>query len=266
MDLRVINMDRDEHITIKTKTVKKPVSMHLHSYYELEMVLEGSGEQNLNGTVYSLEKGSIYFLTPIDFHSITPKSPMQVVNLSFDETVLAPQLRLLFMNRRENYSFPPDSPYNKNLQTLFELLQEESGQSDEHTQQCRRDLLELVLYTVARGKSHESMVSDQLHRSMQYLFRHFREDISLEEVARQSGYSPNYFSTLFRETTGEKFVDLLGKLRLNYAKMLLQATEYSVTEVAERSGFGSPSALHRNFQKALGMSPSKYRQKVKARC
>lgn len=264
MDLRVINMDRNEHIVVNTKTVRKPVSMHLHSYYELEMVLEGSGEQNLNGTVYPLEKGSIYFLTPIDFHSVTPKQPMQVVNLSFDETVLAPQLRLLFMNRRENYSFPPDSPFNKKLQTLFELLQEENNSSDEHTQQCRRDLLELLLYTVARGKSHETMVSDQLHRSMQYMFRHFREDISLEEVARQSGYTPNYFSALFHQTTGEKFVDLLGKLRLNYAKMLLQSTDYSVTEVAERSGFGSASAMHRNFQKALGMAPSKYR--VKARC
>ena len=263
MDLRVVNMGQDEHISIKTKTVRKPVNMHLHSYYELEMVLDGMGEQNLNGTVYPLEKGSIYFLTPIDFHSVTPQNPMQVVNLSFDETVLSPQLRLLFMNRRENYSFPPDSPHNKKLQTLLDLLQEENRRDDEHTQQCRRDLLELLLYTVARGKNSENMVSNQLHRSMQYLFQHFREDISLEEVARQSGYTPNYFSHLFHESTGEKFVELLGKLRLNYAKMLLQSTDLSITEVAEKSGFGSASALHRNFQKTMGLAPSKYRQSIK---
>lgn len=263
MEPRVLKMQQKEHITINTRTVSRPVSMHLHSFYELEMVLEGSGEQNLNGTVYPLEEGSIYFLTPIDFHSIAPKTQMRVINLSFDETLLSPQLQLLFMNRRENYSFPPTSGVNNTLQTLFSLLQAENECSDEHTLQCRRDLLELLLYTVARGKSRGTVGSNQLHRSMQYLFRHFREDISLEEVARQSGYTPNYFSALFHESTGEKFVELLGKLRLNYAKMLLQSTELSITEVAERSGFGSASALHRHFHKALGIAPSKYRQTVK---
>ena len=263
MELRIVNMEHNEHFTIKTKTVRKSVSMHLHSYYELELVLAGSGEQNLNGTVYPLEAGSIYFLTPIDFHSVIPKTPLRVANLSFDETVLSPQLRLLFMNRRENYSFPPGTEFSTRLQTLFELLQEESRREDEHTRQCRRDLLEVLLYTVARGKGHDNLVTNQVQASMQYLFRHFREDISLEQVARQSGYTPNYFSKLFHESTGEKFVDFLGNLRLNYAKMLLQSTELPITEVAERSGFGSACAMQRRFVKEVGVAPSRFRLKIK---
>ena len=98
---------------------------------------------------------------------------------------------------------------------------------------------------------------------MQYLFCHFREDISLAEVAKKSGYTPNYFSTLFRQNTGERFVDFLSNLRLNYAKMLLQSTELSIAEAAERSGFGSESALYRKFRKALGVSPSSFRLQYK---
>ena len=257
MKLRVVNLESADHFRIVRKKLTKPVGMHLHTYYELEMVLSGSGEQNLNGTVYPLNPDSVYFLTPIDFHSVTPKEPMEIVNISFDETLLSPQLRLLFMNRRDNYIFPAQ----KTLGYLVELLQEEQGRSDEHTELCRRDLLEVLLYTIARGKNREYTGSTQVHKSMQYLFRHFREDISLESVAAQSGYTPNYFSSLFHEITGEKFVDFLGNLRLNYCKMLLLSTDLSVGEVAEKSGFGSASAMYRRLYKATSMSPKEFRQK-----
>lgn len=259
MDLRIVSMNGGDHIKMICKELKKPVGMHLHDYYEMEMVLEGFGEQNLNGTIYQMGPGTIYFLTPIDFHAVTPKGSMKIVNLSFDETLLSSQLRLMFMNRRENYIFSAESEPNRTLQAVLELLQAESERDDEHTYICRRDLLEVLLYTAARGKGRDNVVTNQVHKSMQYLFRHFREDISLEEVARQSGYTPNYFSTLFHESTGEKFVDFLGNLRLNYAKMLLQSTDLSITEVAEKAGFGSASAMHRKFQKTMGMPPSKFK-------
>ena len=257
MELRVVNLETADHIRIVKKKLTKPVGMHLHSYYELEMVLSGSGEQNLNGTVYPIGADSVYFLTPIDFHSVSPDEEMEIVNISFDETLLSPQLRLLFMNRRDNYIFPAQ----KTLRYLVELLQEEQLRDDEHTELCLRDLLEVLLYTITRGKGREHTGSTQVHSSMKYLFRHFREDISLELVAAQSGYTPNYFSSLFHEITGEKFVDFLGNLRLNYCKMLLLSTDLSVSEVAEKSGFGSTSAMYRRLYKATGLSPKEFRQK-----
>ena len=258
MDLRVINLESAEHIRIVKKNIRKPVGMHLHSYYELEMVLSGSGQQNLNGTVYPLSPDSVYFLTPIDFHAVTPQGEMEIVNISFDETLLSPQLRLLFMNRRDNFIF---ADHSNSLRYLVQFLQQEQERQDEYTEICRRDLLEVLLYAVARGKGREHMSSTQVHKSMQYLFHHFREDISLETVAAQSGYTPNYFSTLFHEITGEKFVDFLGNLRLNYCKMLLLSTDLSISEVAEKSGFGSTSAMYRRLYKATSRSPTRFRSR-----
>ena len=140
-------------------------------------------------------------------------------------------------------------------------MQNEQDHRDEHTDQCSRDLLEVLLYTIVRGKGREYLGSTQVHSSMQYLFRHFREDISLQQVAAQSGYTPNYFSHLFHEITGEKFVDFLGNLRLNYCKMLLLSTDLSISEIAEKSGFGSSSAMYRRFHKTTGQSPKEFRQK-----
>lgn len=257
-------VDAHTHLTLSQKTVSRQAKLHLHDYYELEIILSGSGIQNLNGTIYPISTGSVYFLTPIDFHAITPSESLEVQTLAFDDTLLSPQLQKLFMNRRENFIFQADSRVTHTLQTLLSLLPDQVTQEDEYAQTCRKDLLELVLLTIARAKtegtnSGEPETSQQVQQSMQYLFCHFREDISLEEVARQSGYTPNYFSTPFHEVTGEKFVEFLAKLRLNYAKMLLLSTDLSVTAVAEKSGFGSASNFFRRFQQAADMSPSAYR-------
>ncbi len=259
-------VDPRTHLTLTQKTLSRSSRIHLHDYYELEIILSGSGTQNLNGTIYPIGAGSVYFLTPIDFHALSPQGAVDVANLAFDDTLLSPQLRQLFMNRRENFIFQADSQVTQTLQTLLSLLPEQTAQEDEYTQTCLKNLLELVLFTIARAKNDRSgsgdlQTSQQVQQSMQYLFCHFREDISLEDVALQSGYTPNYFSTLFHQITGEKFVDFLAKLRLNYAKMLLLSTDLSVTRIAEKSGFGSPSNFFRRFRQATGLAPKDFRVK-----
>ena len=94
---------------------------------------------------------------------------------------------------------------------------------------------------------------------MRYLFRHFREDVTLAQVAEKSGYTPNYFSHLFHESCGIRFVDFLTQLRLNYARTMLLTTNQSVSQIAQSSGFSSSSNFFRAFRKDTGLSPLEYR-------
>lgn len=50
----------------------------------------------------------------------------------------------------------------------------------------------------------------------------FRKDISLDDVSRVANVSPYYFSKVFKDETGETFVEYLTKLRIAYAKKLLR--------------------------------------------
>lgn len=253
-------------MTLSRKTLTTPVSMHLHDYYELEIVLSGTGEQILNGTGYPIGPGCVYFLTPIDFHAITPHGELHIAHLAFEEHMLSPQMRLLFMNRRENYIFPDNSKITQTLQILFDLLLQETKQEDAYSVPFRTDILELMLLTLSRAadntpRTEVFTATQQMQRSLQYLFCHFREEITLGQVAGQSGYSPNYFSKLFHDHTGERFVDFLAKLRLNYARMLLRSTDLPISRIAEKSGFGSAASFHRHFQAACGCAPTRTRQK-----
>lgn len=255
----------EKDIFLSKKVLTSPVPMHLHDYYELEIVLAGEGEQNLNGTVYPITAGCVYFLTPIDFHAITPRGHLQIAHMAVSEAMLSPQMRMLFLNRRDHYIFAGNSDFTQTLQTLFSLLLAETKKEDAYSTPIRTDILELILLMLARAANRVPQgqvfsAPDQFHRAMQYLFCHFREEVTLSSVARESGYSPNYFSSLFHTLTGERFVDFLAKLRLNYARTLLRSTDLSVSRIAEKSGFPSVSSFHRRFSRAYGRSPGEARR------
>lgn len=88
------------------------------------------------------------------------------------------------------------------------------------------------------------------------------EDISLEQLAKDSGYSTYYLSRKFREETGQPFKTYLRQLRLERAKELLRTTGDSVLEISERLHFCSQSYFSDIFRKAYGISPTAYREQL----
>ncbi len=72
-----------------------------------------------------------------------------------------------------------------------------------------------------------------------------QEDLSLEGVASQAGFSKYHFSRLFKQYTDSTFYKYLNQKRIEFAKTLLQDPGVSVTEVAFKSGFSSLSAFLR---------------------
>lgn len=197
-------IDPQTHFSMSEHVCTQAVPLHLHEYYELEFILEGTGIQNLNGTEYMIAPGTIYFLTPIDFHALIPNGTVRTANLSFDETLLPAQLHLLFMNRRDNCIFRADDRESHTIQSLFTLLFAERSKTDEYAQRARGMLLELLLINMVRFRNEHALempteAAGQLQSAMQYLFCHFRENITLAQVAKYSGYSPiisaGYFMT-----------------------------------------------------------------------
>jgi AraC-like DNA-binding protein len=98
-----------------------------------------------------------------------------------------------------------------------------------------------------------------LRGALEYVEKHYTESISLETVARASGFARTYFSELFKELQGTTFQRYLVGLRIERAKKLLTGTDLSVTRVAELSGHGSAAYLCRVFKRIVGATPLEYR-------
>jgi two-component system response regulator YesN len=106
-----------------------------------------------------------------------------------------------------------------------------------------------------------SRYGDILEKSRNYINEHYAEgDISLNTVAEFVGLSPNHFSTVFSQETGETFIERLTGTRLQKAKELLKATTTRASEIAYMVGYNDPHYFSYVFKKNVGMSPSEYRR------
>ena len=107
-----------------------------------------------------------------------------------------------------------------------------------------------------RRKRQKSVISELCG----FIDANYQRDITLEEVSRRVNISPNYFSRFFKEETGENFIDYLTRIRMNRAMELLDAEPYSVKEISFLVGYGDPNYFSRAFKKAVGITPTEYRE------
>ena len=92
-----------------------------------------------------------------------------------------------------------------------------------------------------------------------YIRRHFRENLTLEEISGIFGVTPNHFCKYFKKITGITFKEYMLQLRLEYAMKQLVQTQQSVTEICLDSGFNSPSYFTKAFKARFGKAPTAYR-------
>ena len=103
--------------------------------------------------------------------------------------------------------------------------------------------------------------SDAVAQAVLYINSHYAERITLETLARSSGYSPRHFSRLFSASFGSSPMRYLSEVRLGRAKVLLSENRLSVIEIAAAVGIDDSSAFTKSFRMRYGMTPTEYRRR-----
>ena len=103
---------------------------------------------------------------------------------------------------------------------------------------------------------------ERLDQIFTYVENHYVESITLDDVAKEVGFSPYYFTRFFKNNTGMTFMGFLNEYRINQAKFILASEKVPMIEVAERSGFSSVKTFHHVFKQEVGLSPLKYQKQV----
>ena len=93
----------------------------------------------------------------------------------------------------------------------------------------------------------------------EYIYSHIKERITVEDLADVLGVSASYLSRLFKKETGDSVSTYIRMQKIEMAKNLLQYSEYSMIEIANRLSFSSQSHFIQQFRESVGMTPKKYR-------
>ncbi|MFD1334770.1 response regulator [Oceanobacillus iheyensis] len=118
--------------------------------------------------------------------------------------------------------------------------------------------LELIMKKLAHHKLEKA--DWLIKQAERYINEYFRTTIKVQEVADVINVSSNYFSTLFKQKTGENFNEYVNKLRVEEAKSLLINTPFKVSEISNQVGFQEYKYFVSVFKKFSGLTPTNYRK------
>lgn len=139
-------------------------------------------------------------------------------------------------------------------------------------QRCQTDykdllvpLLQQLFISIHRQitKEHKlknEYLDSEMEIAMQYFNDHYNAEINIEEYAASRGMSVSWFIRNFKLYTNTTPMQYIVSLRIANAQMLLETTNYNVTEIGNIVGYDNPLYFSRIFRKQKGISPSEYRK------
>ena len=119
-----------------------------------------------------------------------------------------------------------------------------------------------LLFLFMMYKQSQSFSQDYYRKKATTILDDFQTQLtSLENFSDKLMISKNYmYSTVFKEKTGQSFVEYLTNLRMEKAKEYLRETGLCTYEIADRIGFADPHYFSLTFRRRTGMTPRQYRE------
>lgn len=102
-------------------------------------------------------------------------------------------------------------------------------------------------------------VNSVLQPAFNYIYAHKNENFSLKEMAKLCHISPSYFSRIFTKETGENFSIFIARLKIEWAKQLLESTDSPINQVSDDLGFCDTGYFIKTFKKYENLTPAVYR-------
>lgn len=166
-------------------------------------------------------------------------------------------LVLTVMRQLEHFSVSPETTLGKNYYYYNEISKYETA---EDLEMWMKDIYSAALAALDQQKNHK--YKGIVASGMSYAMDHFTESIQVADVAQAVYVTPNYFSRVFKEETGENFTDWLNKYRIEQAKKRMDTEpETKVYTIAEETGFSDYKYFAFIFKKYTGYTPTSYRNR-----
>ena len=254
--VRVIHKKFNENKSIiyEKKELDFPVSLHFHDFYELELFLSGEGETCLNGNTFELKKGAVMLLSSKDFHDFKITSKATVINVQFNFNEINETL-LPFTN--EPIAYLEGDDYEKILDAL--LLIGKLNTKVNSQKICAEKILQGVLALITpyfKNVQKSEVRSSIIETAIAYIHAHFKENPSLETVAKSVYFDKRYFCSLFKKNVGKTYKQYLREVKLKHALNLLKCSTLPITKVAMESGYLSIPHFNREFYKYYNVTPT----------
>ncbi len=263
-------------VDFNTRGEHPDVKPHIHNLCEIGYCFVGSGIFLIGNKVLSFKAGDAVFITSKEFHQARGNPGQRTTwgFLNFDPLGLIPPCpenpslpKILKCCCGEEFCNIIDGTKYPDLAACVRRIIEERRDTLENWQpMVRASVWELLLHLsricpktpASEGGSYEEAV--RIMPALNHMNSHFSKKITLGDLAAVCHTSIPNFRKLFCKAMGIAPIPYLSKLRIKYACSMLENLDEPIYQIAYHAGFHEISNFNRQFQAALGLSPSQYRK------
>ena len=258
---------------------------HHHDFFELIYMYRGGSIQFFQDKELELKQHDILILNPNTIHApYTTQEEDCLFNILISKSLFEQSMMSLLYDNHMFTGFIADCLYH--VSTAVEYLYFPAGNngiSDENSFLIEKLIAEyinkkegyknsmkawLVLLFLNLSRTHS-----QLHPLKQgeydnrgviaeiisYINNNI-EDVSLKGLSEQFNYSPEYLSRIIKQNTGQSFIEIVKRFKMEKAKYYLETSDMPISAVMNLSGFKSINYFYKVFKLYNGISPSAYRK------
>lgn len=236
---------------------------HFHSNIEIVYVIEGEMEATINNQTAVLRPGWVSIANSYDIH--TYKTP----HYSKARILIVPtDIIKSFNNITKTMNFA--SPFMECCQSSSDIDFATSRLTEFNNTRNSLVAKGLIYFILGVLMDKIGLISRQtdshsdtlMRNILIYLENNYLNNLTRNDLARHFGYSENYLSRLFNSKLGCGINQYINTMRARHAASLIHDTNYSLTEIAYQSGFGSSRTFTRAFKEFYNITPSEYKRLI----
>lgn len=245
-----------------------------HRDMEILFILRGGGRICFDntGTVYTIHEEDIFVINSFEMCTMDLDADTLALSMSLSAAFISsmsPETQCSRINCR-SFLFSEDKqqPFHLLRRDMANAFQVQYKNEMRHSLYLKSKVA-VLLEDLVRYFLDDTPVScneagwERLRSAVDYIQQHYRENITLEDLAGYTYLSPTYISHSFSKYLGISFTVYLTQVRLVHAIRRMHGTQ-TLTNIAYESGFPNVNAMIHAFKQYRGRTPGEYRQLLKA--
>ena len=269
----IIDVPVDTNVKFRTSTdLGSYIPMHWHRAVEIIYIQEGSLDVTVESESFTIQTGDCIVINGNVLHSTKCTSPntaiLLQIPLDFMEKYIPDLGQLIFL-----FDFRTKDQRQQTKQAMFKTILEQlqiinDVHPDGYLLRFNSLIFELLfqLYHNFAVKILQSNTSQKkkdiarLEPVLDYISEHYREPISLNEIAEVACLQTGYFCRFFKKKMGITFLEYQNEYRLSFIYRDLITTRDPVQVILERHGFTNYKLFRRMFLEHFGNTPTQIRK------
>ena len=240
---------------------------HTHNHMELFYIVGGRGQFLVQDQLYPVNPSNLVIINPNVAHTEVSLNaqPMEYIVLGIEGVELATtdnsngQFCIL-----DHFESVEVSSCLRNI--IREMEQKNTGYEDVCQAYMEILIIRLMRNTDLSVPAEPSRISGnrQCAAVKRYIDLHFKETLTLDQLANEAHMNKFYLSHAFKREYGVSPINYLISCRIEESKYLLAETDLSMSQIARLLGFSSLSYFSQVFSRSENVSPMEFRQNTRS--